>query len=225
MVQRGTIMKLGPAGIPVGAPIPGVAMPGAAMPGMPIAVRSIIIAPVICVLLKLRPGDGRLLVPWESRARRLSYPPVGKNTQNSPLFATVKLSGPGDFLAWLSIRSLFDKGKYDDNNSDVQQPTQLHLLKTLTAEEPPNHGGRGRQSFYEVWQCSDSSFRIRLPVTITGRVFLTFPRRISFGQLFVRSRLRARLWFGSVSFMSRRSERRRRLSDLQSWNAIFFGIN
>jgi hypothetical protein len=62
MVQRGTIMKLGPAGIPVGAPMPGVAMPGAAMPGMPIAVRSIIIAPVICVLLKLRPGDGRFLI-------------------------------------------------------------------------------------------------------------------------------------------------------------------
>src|SRR5258706_10965457 len=104
-------------------------------------------------------------------------------------------------------------------------PPACVYSKCSTAEEPPNHGGRGRQSYYEVWQCSDLSFRIRFPTTITGRVFLRFPRRISFGPWFVRSRLKARLWFGSVSFMSSRSERRRRLSDPRSWNAIYFGID
>jgi hypothetical protein len=47
IVHLGTIMKLVPVGMPVGAPIPGVAIPGPAMPGMPMAVRSIIIAPDI----------------------------------------------------------------------------------------------------------------------------------------------------------------------------------
>jgi hypothetical protein len=46
-VQRGTIIQLVEAGIPVGEPIVGVPMPGIVMPCIPIPVRSIIMLDIV----------------------------------------------------------------------------------------------------------------------------------------------------------------------------------